>query len=541
MGKEAEPMMTSAESVQPPAGYVRTADVISALSVAADLALGLPAEHSARTCYIATEIGRLLGVTTEQQGELYYTALLLDAGCTAYASTFADYLLGDEMHARQELFFNRDVSNPLDVFDWMRRFVAADAALPIRAGRIMEFLLHGREMLREGFHNTCEVSNRFAGRLGMPPTIQHALLYVFEQWDGNGLPSGTRGDAIPATARVANAAFYLEIAQASRGRDAALRLARDRRGKAFDPQIVDAFIALAEKPDFWETLGRETVLDTVRALEPVLPYRFIHEEKLLDVALFAADFADVKSRYTVGHSRRVADIAAGMASSMSLPEAEVRCIHLAALFHDLGLVAVPSFVLEKPRESLASSEWEAIRLHPYHAERILSRVPVLREIARVVGAHHERVDGQGYYRGLAGSRIPLGARILAVADTFDELTHDGPGRPAQDVATAVARMHDEVGRAFDPDAFAALLDGEMIDPGIPRGEIPHQRWPAGLTDREVEVLRLAAKGLTRKKMADALFVSPSTVRSHLEHIYAKIGVSTRAAATLFAVEHDLIA
>ena len=163
-----------------------------------------------------------------------------------------------------------------------------------------------------------------------------------------------------------------------------------------------------------------------------------------------------------------------------------------------------------------------------------------RDVANVVGAHHERVDGQGYYRGLTGARIPLGARILAVADAFDELTHDGPGRPARDVATAVAEMRDEVGRVFDSDAFAALLDGEMVGSGIPRDEIPRQAWPAGLTDREVEVLRLAATGLTRKQMASALFVSPSTVRSHLEHIYAKIGVSTRAAATLFAVEHDLI-
>ena len=316
-------MNVSVESVQPPAGYVRTADVISALSVAADLALGLPAEHCARTCYIAIEIARSLGLPAEQQGEVYYTALLLDAGCTAYASAFADYLLGDEMRARQELFFNRDVNDTLEVFDWMRRFVAADAALPTRVGRVKDFLLHGREMLREGFQNTCEVSNRFAGRLGMPLPVQHALLHVFEQWDGNGMPSGARGGAIPTTARVANAAFYLEIAQSSRGRDGALQLARDRRGKAFDPQIVDAYLKLAERPDFWELLERETVLDAVRALEPALPYRFIHEEKLLrrraicrglhrcQVALYGWSFSS-GSRTRAGYrARHVAPRAGG--------------------------------------------------------------------------------------------------------------------------------------------------------------------------------------------------------------------------------------
>lgn len=528
-------------SIQPLAGYVRTAEVISALSVAADLALGLPAEHSARSCVIASEVGRRLELPIDQQGELYYTALLLDAGCTAYASAFAAYLLGDEMLARQELFFHRDVNDPLEVVGWLGRYVATNAVLPIRVKRMMDFLVHGRELLREGFHNTCEVSSRFARRLGMPPSVQRALLYVFEQWDGKGMPTGAGGDAIPITARVAHAAFYLEIAQTQHGRDGTLRLAKDRRGKAFDPRVVDAFLAVAERLDFWELLERETVLDTVRAWEPALPYRFIHEDKLLDVALFAADFADMKSRYTIGHSRRVAAIASDIARRMSLSEREIRCVHLAALLHDLGLVAVPSFVLEKPREALTPGEWETIRLHPYHAERILLRVPVLSEVAGIVGTHHERVDGQGYYRGLAGARIPPGARILAVADTFDELTHNGPEQPALDAAAAVEEMRGEVGRAFDPDAFAALLCGEAIALGAPRNEIPRQRWPAGLTDREVEVLRLAAKGLTRKQVADALFVSASTVRSHLEHIYAKIGVSTRAAATLFAVEHDLIA
>jgi HD-GYP domain-containing protein (c-di-GMP phosphodiesterase class II)/DNA-binding CsgD family transcriptional regulator len=531
------------ERVQPAQtlGFVRTADVISAMSVAADLALGLPAEHSARSCYIAIATARELGLSNDEQGELYYTALLLDAGCTAWTSAFATYIMGDEIAARQDLFFERNARSPFEVFAWLKQHMAADATFPVRAGHIIDFLLNGRERFREGFRNTCEVANRFADRLGMPPGVQHALSYVFEQWDGKGGPSGAAGQTIPITARIANAAIFLEARQHSHGRDAAIRLAKDRRGTAFDPRVADAFLAATERSDFWPTLTSDTVMATVRALEPALPYRFVREDKLLDVALYAADFADLKSRYTTGHARRVAVLAADIARHMALSEDDIASVHLAGLLHDLGLVAIPSFVLEKPQDALAPAEREALRLHPYHAERILARVPVLGRVASIVGAHHERIDGQGFFRGLARAHIPLGARILAVADTFDELTHEGPGRQALDAVAAVTQIQAEAGHAFEPAAIDALVATEAAGAALPRRSASHRTWPSGLTDREVEVLRLAAKGLTNKQMANDLFVSPSTVRTHLEHIYSKIHVSTRAAATLFAVEHDLIA
>jgi DNA-binding CsgD family transcriptional regulator len=223
-------------------------------------------------------------------------------------------------------------------------------------------------------------------------------------------------------------------------------------------------------------------------------------------------------------------------------------IRRAALLHDIGLVAVPSFVLHKPDEGLSASEWETLRLHPYYGERILGRVRAFTPAVPLVAAHHERIDGSGYHRGLAGRDIPFAARILAVADVFDDLTHEGPARAALSADEALHRMGGETGSKLDADAVNALLAtlgkaGEVqVSPhrGERLGDSAKGGWPAGLSDREVEVLRLAARGLTRKQMADLLFLSPSTVRSHLEHIYAKIEVSSRAAATLFAVEHGLI-
>jgi HD-GYP domain-containing protein (c-di-GMP phosphodiesterase class II)/DNA-binding CsgD family transcriptional regulator len=373
----------------------------------------------------------------------------------------------------------------------------------------------------------------------MSEAVQSALFSVFERWDGSG-PNGARGAAIPLISRVICVTSFLEAFHHMGGRAAAMRLARERRSKAFDPAVVDAFLSIASEETLWATLDQESVWAQVQALEPPSPYRFIPEAKLENIALSFADFADLKSFYSSGHSRRVGDLAERIALRMRLPEGTVSDIRRAALMHDLGQVTVPSFILNKPRSQLTQVEWERLRLHPYHAERILAHVAPLAPIVPLIAAHHERMDGQGYYRGLSGAQIPLGARIIAAADRFDELTHDTPDEEAVDEEAALKRMRDEVGQALFPEVVQALVE-EMGAPGSlapPRRRT--QAWPAGLTDREVEIMRLLAKGMSRQEMARRLVLSEHTVRSHLEHIYGKVGASTRVAATLFAVEHDLL-
>ena len=270
------------------------------------------------------------------------------------------------------------------------------------------------------------------------------------------------------------------------------------------------------------------------------PYQYMGEEKLVDIALALADYADLKSPFLAGRSRRVADSAERIARRTGLPEPEATHIYLAALVHDIGIVATPSYILNKSQDALTEAELEQVRLHPYHSERILSKIPALEPIVPLVAAHHEEMDGRGYYRGLRGSQIPPGAQIIAVADRFDELTHDAPDSPGRQLDQAVNVIRQEVGGRLSPDAFRALTDDLSGVDRSHRQRTRQQEWPARLTDREVEVLRLIAKGLNRRQAATALFVAEGTVRSHLEHIYSKIGVSNRAAAALFAVEHDLL-
>jgi HD-GYP domain-containing protein (c-di-GMP phosphodiesterase class II) len=530
-----------AEVESPPPGHVRTADLLSALSLAADLAVGLPAEHAVKSCYLGMRIANRLQVSPEQQIGLYYAELLMDVGCTAWTSHLARYILTDEIAARRDYFFFTDDHNPLEVMGWLKDYVAAGQPAHVRAQQVLNFALHGKESTREGFRNTCEVAGRFAQRLGMPEVVQTALFSVFEQWDGSG-PAGTRGEAVPLISRIVYVTCFLEAFHHVGGRAAAMRLAAERAGKAFDPTVVDAFLAIASEETLWDTLEQESVWMRVLAMEPHSAYRYIKEEKLEDIAMAFADFADLKAFYSTGHSRRVGDLAEQMAEQMRLPEAEVTTIRRAALMHDLGLVAVPSFSLHKPHSQLSQVEWERLRLHPYHAERILARVSVLAPVVPLIAAHHERLDGQGYFRGLSGAQIPLGARIIAVADRYDELTHDTPDQSAIDQEAALQRMSDEVGHALCPDAFRALAEGLRISgsTALSRRTNRSPAWPAGLTDREIEIVRLLATGLSRPEMARHLGVSEHTVRHHLEHIYGKVGASTRVGATLFAIEHGLL-
>jgi HD-GYP domain-containing protein (c-di-GMP phosphodiesterase class II) len=353
-------------------------------------------------------------------------------------------------------------------------------------------------------------------------------------------PSGVKGTAIPLIARISYMTAFLEIFHQMKGRDAAIELAKDRRGKAFDPSAVDAFLAIAEKAEFWEVLESNLVWDSLLEMEPDSQYRFTSLEKLPEVALSFADFADMKSKFARGQSRRVAETSVAIARKMGLPDEEISTIHLAALMHNLGVVTIPSLLLEKAPEELTNSELEQVRLHPYHGQRILASVPELEAVAELVGAHHERMDGKGYHRSLRGSQIPMGARIIAVADRYDELCHEMPGHPAMESTEALDLMAQEVDAALSPDAFDGLVHALEGDDHPQRHRTSRRQWPVGLTDREVDVLRLIAKGMNRAQVADALTVSESTVPSHLEHIYSKAGINSRAAATMFAMEHALV-
>jgi len=514
------------------------AEVLGAFSLASDLAMGLPAEHGLRACYISMHLAEEIELPAQEKHDLYYAGLVKDGGCTCSSSQMATFLAGDEMAAIADLV-TRNQDDELAMLSWVAQHVASGASFATRAKRILDFLVHSRELERDGAAGECEVAQRIASRLRLSQGVQNALLSCVERWDGKGMPRGLRGETIPLVSRIMAVAALVEILHRAGGSKAAGKLISERKGKSFDPLVVDAFLSLSQKPSFWAALEEEqSVWETVLSMEPDSRDRYIDGAQLDDAALAFADFVELKSPRLAGHARGVAALADRISAGMKLPETELPIIRRAAIMHDVGLVTVPAFTLQKPDRALSQAEHERLRLHPYHGERILGKVPAFQSSALSVGAHHERMDGQGYYRGLSGRNIPLGARMVAAADLFDDLTHDSPGRPALEASAALEAIRQEAGSNLDPEVVQALLEelGEAGQRLRPRREA----WPAGLTDREVEVLRSAAQGSTRRQVAEALFLSENTIRHHLESIYSKIGVGSRAGAVLFAVEHDLL-
>jgi len=484
-----------------------------------------------RACTLGMKMANELRLSTAEQAELYYSFLLMHSGCTVLSLGLAPAIQGDELAAIGDGAL-RDDSNLLDTLDWMRRFVSPDAPLHTRTLNMISMLLHSRDA-GDHLRGACEVAVRVAQRLGMPQGVQEAVRHYLERWDGKG-PYGMAGSAIPQNARLLQLALKVEAAFTARGRGGAEAMALAQKGKLFDPQMIDVFLDVARNPSLWDTLAQEDLWQVVLDLEPDSPYREMNETRLDDVAFAVADFVDLKTPLTVGHSRESARIAESLARRMGLAPSEITHIRRAALVHDLGLVALPGNILRK-QGPLSAADTEKLRLHPYYTERVLSRVPALSAVAAIAGKHHERLNGSGYHRGLSGNELPLSACILALVEEFQERVQAQPGRDPKD---AIKSLKPDVGALFSPDCFEALAQ----ELGVAAPKPPRRRkWPAGLTDREIEVLRLLATGASNRQIAQELFVSEKTVAHHLEHIYNKIGISSRAAAVFFVMEQELIA
>jgi HD-GYP domain-containing protein (c-di-GMP phosphodiesterase class II) len=516
--------------IRPP---VRLADMLGALAFASDLAFGVELEDGARSCLIAVRIAEHMRLSRDQVASVYYTALLKDAGCTAWTGSLASFWKTDEIAARRELILGDLRSRPF-LARWMWQHVGTELPFPQRIARMASVAAKSGPFVEEGFRSSCEVATLIAARLGMTAQVQQALRNVFEEWDGKGFPDGLAGEQIPLVSRVVLPSFYFASLYRIGGREAATTLIREGRDRLFDPAVVDVFLRLASEDSFWQELDAPGLPERVAELEP--DAAGILDDASLDAwAEVFADFGDLKLPHMAAHSRRVAALATSMASRLGCGAGDVRDIRRAALSHDIGLVSVPTYALQKPAGDRSAVEKEQIRLHPYTAGRVLAHVEGLAPLVTLIQAHHEHHDGTGFHQGLKGDQIPFGARIIAVADAFDDLTHDGPDSPAREPGDALRLMSGQRGLAYAPEALDAL-QAELGGPAVAH---PRAAWPGGLTDREVEVLRMATEGVTRGEIAKKLVVSEHTVRHHLSHIYEKTGVTTRVGATLWAMENGL--
>ena len=230
----------------------------------------------------------------------------------------------------------------------------------------------------------------------------------------------------------------------------------------------------------------------------------------------------------------MADLAGAAGSHLGLEEGERRMLRRTGLVHDFGRLGVSNAIWDK-QGPLGPGEWERVRLSPYLSERMLHQSEALRPLGAIAVQHRERLDGSGYPRGLSGAAISRPARVLGAADAYQAMREPRPHRPARPAADAAAELWTEVG--------AGRLDGDAVEAVLAAAghRVPRRReGPAGLTAREVQVLRLVARGLSNRAIAQQLVISPKTVGNHIEHVYAKIGARNRAAAALFAMHHGLL-
>lgn len=498
--------------------------------MATDLGLGLPIEHAIRACLMALELGRRLGMSASELSDLYYLTLLRMLGCTSGSSDDA-YFFGDEVS------FGRDTQH-LDYGDasafgaWVMRSYATDRSAEDRDRLLQRLFSYTPEKRQAALQGHCEVAQMLASRLGFRGTVIEGVAMVFERWDGSGVPRGIRGTDIPLAVRVMHLCNELEIHSRLSGNEAAVAMALARSATAFDPALVSEF---CDDPDpVLNAAGPAAIWNHLLACEP-RPYRETTDQGAFEAARVMGDFADLKSQYLAGHSAGVASLCSSVAERMRLNRADCATLSLAALGHDLGRVSATAAIWDKPTP-LNDAEWEAVRLHPYYSERLLSRAHSLGQAGAIAGGHHERIDGSGYHRGTRGGSAPRCACILAAADAYTAMREPRAHRAALDPERAAAELR---GMAADDKLDAEAVNAVLAAAGD-TGPRVRRRWPAELTEREVDVLRRIAVGDSIQEAADALHIAPKTVDYHLQNIYSKAGITTRAAATLFAIQNDLL-
>jgi HD-GYP domain-containing protein (c-di-GMP phosphodiesterase class II) len=512
---------------------LRLAEVIGALSVATDLAMGQPPAFALRSCAIAVYLAEELGYDDASRAQVYYHALLRYIGCNAETQAFVA-LFGDEHELRRD-FALIDAGNVVEVMRFAARHIARAAAGSGRArmaALVAQRLLAAPAVTRGGYAAHCEVAQRLAERLELGPQTIVALGQLYERWDGKGLPNGLRGEAIAPAVRVVSLVQDALAIYDVHGAEAALATVRKRRGAAYEPRIADTFSAVGAQ--LLERFAGEPSRDEILALEPGDPV-VLSDERIDRACVAMADFADLKTPYTLGHSRAVAELAAAAAERYGLGADDVVALRRAALLHDIGSVGVSAAIWSKPGP-LSESEWERVRIHGYYTERVLAKPAAFARLGAIAAHHHERCDGSGYHRAVRGGALSAGAKILAAADAYRAMLEPRAHRAERtpDEAAAELQRDARAGR-LDPDAVAAVLGaaGHAV-------RAPRRTSVANLTERELEVLRLIARGSATKEVAARLGISAKTADNHVQSIYAKTGVATRAGATLFAIEQGLL-
>ena len=437
-----------------PSDSVRVSEILAALSFALDLTDGQPMGHTLRSCLIGMEIAQRLGLPLQDRRDLYYALMLKDVGCSSNSARVFELFGGDDHVAKKDL----------KRVDWANYFRAARFAMAHadpgapwfkRARRIATLAHQGASVAAELVETRCERGASIVMRLGFGPRVAEAVRSLDEHWDGGGQPRGMQGSEIPLLSRIMGLAQTIEVFTQVGDPNEALAMADDRRGRWFDPTVVDAANGMELQLAKWKEMTESALSSAVAGIEPGGAALLAGPGTLDRIALGFADVVDAKSPFTAAHSYRVTQLSLQIAEVMGYSADQRLLLRRAALLHDIGKLSVPNSILDKPA-SLTSEEWGAVRMHPFYTQRILLHIRGFKDIAHVAGCHHERLDGTGYHQGLEGQDVPMDALVIATADVFDALSSERPYRPAMPIEKTLEIMEEDRESAFMPECLDAL-------------------------------------------------------------------------------------
>lgn len=513
---------------------VRRADFMMLLAYATDLATGQSRDFALRSCVLAMRLANEMGLGVEERREVFHHAILRYIGCNADTHLLAS-AFGDEIAMRQDLAL-ADLGSHTDLGNiFVRAFTRVFADMPPdelnRA--VHEGLASALEISVPILAGHCEVAQRIGQRIGLQDRMLENLAQLYERWDGHGLPRGLKGSEVRLPVRMVTLAQEVIALVEAHGFEAMIAAIGKRRGGAYEAELADLFLGDAERllDGIDGTVDRETIL----ALEPQ-PHGLLDEAACEEAYVAIADMIDMRMPFTFGHSRAVAALGEAAGRCMGLPEADIRAIRWAAYTHDIGELSVPVSTWMKATP-FSVRETDTAHLHPYHGERALAALGAGGEpVAALVLRHHERLDGSGYHRYAKAADLSPAARILAAAEAYQTAREDRPHRSAMTDQAAAAKLRELVrqGRLCPDGAEAVLTAAGQASRRASSAS------PGGLTPRELEVLRLIAAGHTAKETAQMLEIAPKTADNHIQNLYSKIGVSTRAGAALYALERGLV-
>jgi HD-GYP domain-containing protein (c-di-GMP phosphodiesterase class II) len=519
-----------AEGPLDPAGAssgVRLCEVVAAIAIATDLGMGQPLEHILRSSVIATRLADHLGASPEDRDAAYWVTLFYAAGCTGVSFEMAN-LFGDDIEFRAGIY---DVGpSNTDRLRYLLGRAGRDRSGLGRWKVRADLLRRGLSQIEQTFLAHCAVSAALAERLGLGDVVVTSLLQTFEAWNGKGFPQGLAGEEILLPIRIAALAYLVEVRDRTAGWAATCDMVRADRGD-LDPGLAAAWCDVAE--EILAGVDLDSSWEQVMAAQPA-GRGPLSQAELDDALALLADYADLKSPWFTGHSRAVASLAVAAGRELSLPEAELVTLRRAALVHDIGRNGVSNTIWDKPGP-LTEAEYERVRLHAYYTDRVLHRASRLALLASIASAAHERADGSGYPRAVPGSTVPLLGRVIAAADMYQAMLEHRPHRPARGRDEAAGALRQA---ARDGELDPAAADAVLAAAGHPVRRKPSA--PAGLTPREVEVLALVSRGMTTKAVAAELGITAKTAGNHIERIYQKAEVSSRAEAAMFAMRHGLL-